>query len=496
MSIAGIKSHLANWREWELNPIVVKELRQAVRSWAVTGMLLLFLAVLFLISLGFLVFQTFDTNADSQLGGVMFSAFAVILAIASIFFIPLYMGIRVSSERQENNPDLLYVTTLSPARIIRGKFLSGAYMAVLFFSACMPFMAFTNLLRGVDLPTIFFILFYLFLVVCAANMVAIFLACIPASRPFRVLFGLVGSIGCFWTIIPLASYSYMFLHSGIGATMGGVNFWVGTLSAVAIGAAVTGLFYVLAVALVSPPSANRALPVRLYFTAIWLFCGLISFGWVVKTGRADLIYSWALPAFWLLMIALLAVVGSSDHLSQRVRRTIPQVPLKRAFAFLFYNGAAGGLVWVVLMVLATYLAVKGTTGYFTSRSPNVLLVMSAVAVYIFDYSLTALFIQRKFFAQRPAKLTPLIAIALAAFCSLAPSLVLFFLNKLTWDSVEGFEIGNVFNVISLRDDSRVIDHVYFAFSWLVVIAAINAGWFIRQLKNFTPPPKDAPPVIA
>ena len=46
MSRASIKSHFTNWREWELNPIVIKELRQAVRSWAVTGMLLLFLTVL------------------------------------------------------------------------------------------------------------------------------------------------------------------------------------------------------------------------------------------------------------------------------------------------------------------------------------------------------------------------------------------------------------------------------------------------------------------
>ena len=43
MSVAALKHRLAHWREWELNPVVVKELRQAVRSWAVTGMLMLFL---------------------------------------------------------------------------------------------------------------------------------------------------------------------------------------------------------------------------------------------------------------------------------------------------------------------------------------------------------------------------------------------------------------------------------------------------------------------
>src|SRR5271170_5876980 len=142
MNIAGIKSHFASWREWELNPIVIKELRQAVRSWAITGMLLLFLTVLFITSLVMLVTQSFEMNANMGLGGSMFSAFTVILAATSIFFIPLYVGLRVAAERQENNPDLLYVSTLSPTRIIRGKFLCGVYVVVLFFSACMPFMAF------------------------------------------------------------------------------------------------------------------------------------------------------------------------------------------------------------------------------------------------------------------------------------------------------------------------------------------------------------------
>src|SRR5476651_2390102 len=192
MSLATIKSHFLNWREWEMNPIVIKELRQGVRSWTVTGMLLLFLVVLFIASLGFLVTQTFDVGANMGLGGTMFSAFTVILAGASILFIPLYIGIRVAQERQDNNPDLLYVTTLSPTRIIFGKFLCGAYIAVLYISACMPFMAFTNLLRGVDLPTVFFILFYLFLVVCAANMIAIFCACLPMSRPFKILLAIYG----------------------------------------------------------------------------------------------------------------------------------------------------------------------------------------------------------------------------------------------------------------------------------------------------------------
>ncbi|MGH7951864.1 MAG: hypothetical protein ACREFE_08095, partial [Limisphaerales bacterium] len=79
-----VKSHFTNWRKWELNPIVIKELRQAVRGRAVTGMLLLRLTVLFLTALSFLITQSFDVNANERLGGTMFQTFMAILAGASI----------------------------------------------------------------------------------------------------------------------------------------------------------------------------------------------------------------------------------------------------------------------------------------------------------------------------------------------------------------------------------------------------------------------------
>jgi len=358
MSITGIKNHFINWREWELNPIVIKELRQAVRSWAVTGMLLLFLTVLFITSLVFLVTQSFEVDVNMGLGGSMFSTFTVILAGASIFFIPLYVGVRVAGERQENNPDLLYVSTLSPARIIRGKFLCGAYVALLFFSACMPFMAFTNLLRGVDLPTVFFILSCLFLVVCTANQIAIFLACMPASRPFKILFALAGFLASFWVVAWLIVMAFEFMRSGVGAMMAGRDFWIGALTTVGIGVAVVGLFFVLSVALISPASANRALPLRIYLSAFWLLGGLLSIGWVVQTGDADRMAAWSGPTFVLMMFALLVTISNADQTSLRVRRAIPRSGLKRALAFIFFNGAAGGLVWVAAILAATFVVTQ------------------------------------------------------------------------------------------------------------------------------------------
>ena len=497
-TFSKLKTHFAHWREWELNPIVIKELRQGVRSWTVTGMLMLFLVVLFITSLGFLVTQSFDVSPNMQLGGTMFSAFVIILAGASVFFIPLYTGVRVAAERQENNPDLLYVSTLSPTRIIFGKFLCSAYIALLFFSACMPFMAFTNLLRGVDLPTVFFILFFLFLVVCAANMVAIFLACLPMSRPFKFLFVIYGILQSFGIMGSLIAASFNMMRSGVGTMMAGRDFWIGAATAVGLGLMLAGLFFVLSVALITPPSVNRALPVRIYVTAIWLLGGILSFCWVTQTGEADRMFAWTYPTFGMMMFALLVTISNSDQISQRVRHTIPKSGLKRALAFVFYNGAAGGLIWVASILVATYLL----TAQIMLAFPKSVAAASegghwfaTTTAYAFAYSLTALFIHRRFLSKRPPKLAGLLAVLLAGAWAIVPSIVLFFLNQLSWKSVEGLQLGNVFNVVSLRDDNQRLYHLYFALGWLLVMVVVNAKWFSQQVKNFQPLNRIQPPPV-
>lgn len=496
-----LKSHFANWREWELNPVVIKELRQAVRSWTVTGVLLLFLTILFITSVGFLVSQSFDGDLNEELGSTLFGTFVAILAGASILFIPLYTGIRISTERQDLNPDLLYVSTLTPGQIIRGKFLCGAYITVLFFSACMPFMAFTNLLRGVDLPSVFFILFVLFLVVCALNQAAIFLACLPMSRPFKILIALYGFFQSFWIIVPLVFGAITTMRSGIGAMMGERNFWIATATVVSAGSAVVGLLYALSVALISPPSANRALPLRAYITLIWVLGGLLSLGWVWRMKEVHLLFVWTYLTFALMMFALLATISNSDQLSRRVRRRIPRLWAGRIPAFLFFNGAAGGLVWVALILALTYGVTQGVMALNGTWFPKAIIPVDedkhwfvATTAYAFAYALTALFIHRKFLPKIAPKITGLIAILLMGLWAIAPSILLFIVNRLSWKAAEGLQLGNIFNVFYLRNDEHSYYHTWFALAWLAVMTLINAKWFWTQVKNFRPPSPE-PPVI-
>ena len=284
---------LSNWRTWEPNPIVVKELRQAVRSWAITGMLMAFLTVLFFVTVGFLLGQSFHVNPSQALGREIFQFFLPVLSLVAFVFIPVYVGGRLTAERQEGNVDMLYITTLSPARIIRGKLLCGIILLVLFFSVCAPFMVFTNLLRGIDLPTVFVLLAIAFLLGILSLQAAIFLSCLPASKGLKLLVGLpAGGLMMSFVGIMSAMASDM-MREGIGSRLGTWNFWGPALSITFIGLLLFGFMHLAAIALVSPASANRALPLRTYTTGAWLLTLMVAAGWSVITAALEPMNIWA-----------------------------------------------------------------------------------------------------------------------------------------------------------------------------------------------------------
>jgi hypothetical protein len=502
MNVARLKTHFANWRDWELNPIVIKELRQSVRSWAVTGMLLMLLLLLFVVAMAVLVNQSLEVSVNEQLGGQLFRSFLVVLAGAGILFIPLYLGIRVAAERQDNNPDLLYISTLSPARIIRGKFFCGAYLALLFISACLPFMALTNLLRGVDLPTVFFLLTGLFLVICSVNLGAIFIACLPISKLLKILLSLAGFCFLFTVVGSVLTGAVFLMASGVGSMMFRREFWDAVVTFLTLIGAAGGLCYVLSVALISPPSANRALLPRLYLTVIWVLGALLAGYASVTTSQPDLILIWTFTTSLLLVAALVVTISNHDQLSLRVRRTIPRSGPLRLLAFFFYNGAAGGLLWIAGLSLVTYGGTVAWEYRYWGWSPSPGLPPSmggrtttdslpdfipVMAFYFFAYALFALFIHRRFLPRYAPKITGVLAIFITAITALGPNIVLFFLNQLSWQTAEHLQLGNAFNLMSQHDAVLLLCHLIFSLGLLLLAGLLNARWFFAQWQNFRPP---------
>ena len=113
---------------------------------------------------------------------------------------------------------------------------------------------------------------FTFILAAVGIQCAIVLGCIPANRVFRLILGVAWLVFLVVTVIPafiaLMIFPGALFSSGIGSQIGSWEFWRGALSVLFSGLALISLLGLLAIALISPLSANRALPLRIFVTGV------------------------------------------------------------------------------------------------------------------------------------------------------------------------------------------------------------------------------------
>ncbi len=178
--------------DW-LNPILVKETRQALKSFQFTAMFILLLIGCWIVTMGgvALVGPRIFYAAE---GGTLMLWYYAILAFPLAVVVPYAAFRSLAEEREDNTYDLLSITTLRPRQIISGKLGSAVVQMAVYFSAITPCLAFTYLLRGIDLPTIAVLLAYLFFWSLGLSMIGILLATLTKRR-FAHVFVSVAFVG-------------------------------------------------------------------------------------------------------------------------------------------------------------------------------------------------------------------------------------------------------------------------------------------------------------
>lgn len=481
----------ARINDW-LNPIVVKELRQAVQSRFVITALLVLLAIQ-IIAVGIYLLTSSDLSFSSDSGRTVFMIlFGIMLAI-SMLFVPLYTGVRLAAERSETNLDLLFITTIKPRSIIGGKILAAMVLTIIIFSACLPFLTFTYFLRGIDLPSMLVVLAVGFVAVTLGTQIAIFVACLPVGRAFKLILGLIAFIQLVLGYISAMATAGGMLWEGIGSTVGTANFWQWTGIVALNYASQLGLLFVLSVALIKPASANRALPVRLYLTAIWLIGGAAALlgSWVEATH--DPVIYWQIAFKILFAFSILVAVSERDWPGQRVLRAVPKSGLKRYFSFFFFSGSANGLAWAVAMIAKTYFVCWIWWSLFPNFKSLPEFVgstrwMTVMNLYILCYALTAALLRRYLLKRISTKLTWLFSLMLIALGSTIPFLIgtLMFMNSPNWwqEDYGRWLVGNPFiwDVAAHREL-----YLSIGILWAVMAIAFSLHWFIERAKNFKSP---------
>ena len=472
------------------NPVVVKELRQAVNG-RFAGVVLLTLLGLQLgtIALALLV----DDNAAQRrnFGRELFTALQGVLFFATVLALPLYAGARVLVERAGNHLDLLYATTLPPRVIVRGKLQAAALLAALLYAASLPLMSLSYLLRGIDLPSMAAVLAGTYLVVVNAIFVAVAVGCLPTGRVVRVLaalafVGLLLIVG--GAVLAIAGSA---IGSGIGARFSRLAVWGAAGALLLLDLLALRLLFLLTVAMVSPPAGNRALPVRRYALLLWAVTFALAVWTATSAGASWPVRTWALTATWGVAAVLLAATGARDTPPAALVKALPRHPLRRAVSFLCSSGAAGGfgfaVVWVLATAIATWLAALALPPAMRV-DPGLPRQVLALGGYLLGYGGVAAWLVRGPLRRWvPAHHGWALTLALGAIGSSFPPLVAYLLDPRAFHLRSSFGYWLLPNPLALFQGGIQDAAAVLGIAAGAAVVALGLRWWLRTAAPFFAP---------
>jgi hypothetical protein len=195
-----------------MNPLVVKELRQGVRSrvlWSAFALLLTACLVISLIA--FLGSVSGELRGD---GRQYFAAFFTCTCLVYLFVIPSMAYQSLVREQEGDTWPLLTMTGLGARRILRGKLGSSLVIAVLYSSVVLPFLLFAYYLNGIELATILWSVGAAAVLMVFLTFTSVCWATFGNNRVIRGALRVVFILGTLQLASIAAGLSYSFFQSG------------------------------------------------------------------------------------------------------------------------------------------------------------------------------------------------------------------------------------------------------------------------------------------
>jgi hypothetical protein len=481
------------------NPIALKELRQAVRGRFIAAMLVLSLIAFLLAMMLFVINQSLQTTTMEQVaaGPAAFATTFMVLFTVCMFFVPLYTGLRMMAERSDTNIDLLFITSLSPRSIVLGKLQSAVAVIALMFFAALPFFMFCYVLRGIDFVSILVISATGMFLIVSQSIVALFVGCLPASKPFKLLLAIVLFAMTMMTYAPMAILTRELMMPGGFAGVSGAYLWRSAALVAALLPAADIMLLVASTALLAPTTANRAMPIRIMLTILWAVTVAIAAYSSARTNVLFPLNGWGTVWIGLFSLVLFSAVGERESWGRRLARTIPVANPMRSVAFVFYSGS-GGVLFAIGGMIATVLAYDlfalGVTPTEGTAAPQFFRWLIDAALCMTAYACSALLIRRKLLANRILpKGTWAIALVLFILLAIVPPIVSLIFDAEQPGFTRVMEIATLANPfpITQTQDPRIFRLVFLAL-WCGIAMAANARWLIDVYRGFRHP-ADAEP---
>ncbi len=138
---------------WQINPIIVKEIRSRMRGprafLTLTLILLAMGGIMYAILQIILATSSYSTVLSPQIGQVLFATLAYLLLFMICAVTPSVTAGAISGEKEKLTYEMLMATPMSPTSILWGKLVSAlSYVLLLLFAAGAPGKHRIHLRRG------------------------------------------------------------------------------------------------------------------------------------------------------------------------------------------------------------------------------------------------------------------------------------------------------------------------------------------------------------
>lgn len=487
-----ISQRIGDW----FNPILVKEARQALKSkqFVLTFSLLL-VAAWGWTAIAILMLMPGIYYRPS--GVTLLWGYYLVLAVPMLLVVPLAAHRSLASEVDDGTLDLLSVTNLSPKQIITGKLASAALQVMLYFVTLFPCVAFSYLLRGVDLLTIVALLGLTLGMASVLTVAGLFFASLATGRSgqlgMMVLMLVIVAISQF----AIANTAYFVISYGITGSMeefvaGGLSFFlfISTASYVLLRAAAAQL---------SPPSENRSTPIRVALIAhqVAIFSiityALLKYGLDDEPIYAAIAY---MAGYWMLMGTLM--VGESHVLTPRVRRELPSSLLARSVLTWLTPGPGTGLVFAVssffafavgLYMVTLVVNASGTTPFRMIEFRPLVMTLAGYMMLLLSVTRVFMRLVRRYHNPTPAVALAIVVIVAGLF-AVVPYAIQLHLNDYRGISWSPFQITNWAWTIGLAMEDRLDDmapYLIFVIGGIVwIVSLVTLGRVVLPLRIATP----------
>lgn len=336
-----------------IGPVLVKELRQALRS---RGFLISWILLHGLLAVGFVWASLFGpADARNFVQAVVWASIQIPLLI----LFPARALFSVREEVVSQSLDLLQLTSLSPLRIALAKLLAIVTQALLYTLSLVPVLALRYFFGSVDILTDLQKLYGYFVLGTAGVSVCLVLS--SMTLPMMILGGLTVLV-----FLQIGSAFVHFLLSDLGGAPH-VTFANLVLVSLLVLALLSGLCILLTAKSLAPRATSYARWLRLLPLAALLVVGLLTLAGkaVLDPGVALMIAS--LIAFLWFLQSLTDILDPVDPLPITVRR-IGASRFGVIQCWLFSPGWASASIWIT--VSGAFVALALWLGWLREASPS------------------------------------------------------------------------------------------------------------------------------